>query len=135
MIQPRWRCSPSFGSVSATSTSRGSGRHYARLPKRLPRSATCVLHGRNYKEWFAENRQPSDRYNYLYTVKELEPWADRVRSVNERTRSTYVVTNNRFQGRAVVNAIQLAALLGRPIEPPPRLVARYPALRELSPIH
>jgi uncharacterized protein YecE (DUF72 family) len=90
------------------------------------------LHGRNYKEWFADNKQPSDRYNYLYTLKELEPWADRVRSVTERTRSTYVVTNNHFQGKAVVNAIQFAAMLGQPIEPPEQLVMRYPELREMK---
>ena len=31
------------------------------------------LHGRNYKNWFAENAQSHERYNYLYTVDELEP--------------------------------------------------------------
>jgi uncharacterized protein YecE (DUF72 family) len=91
------------------------------------------LHGRNYKEWFAENRQPSDRYNYLYTVEQLEPWADRVRTISERTRSTYVVTNNHFEGKAVVNAFQLTALLtGKPVEPPAQLVAKYPQLRKLT---
>jgi uncharacterized protein YecE (DUF72 family) len=93
------------------------------------------LHGRNYKEWFAENKQPSDRYNYLYRLPELEPWADRVRSVNERTRSTYVVTNNHFEGKAVVNAIQLAALLGKPIDPPSQLLTHYPELRKLTSEH
>ena len=90
------------------------------------------LHGRNYQQWFAENKQSGDRYNYLYTLKELQPWADRARAVTERTRSTYVVTNNHFEGKAVVNAIQLAALLGKPIEPPEQLVRRYPELGELS---
>jgi hypothetical protein len=39
------------------------------------------LHGRNDKEWFAENKQPSNRYNYLYSVKEPERKTDRVRSL------------------------------------------------------
>ena len=30
---------------------------------------------------------------------------------HERTRTTYVVTNNHFEGKAVVNALQLLALL------------------------
>ena len=91
------------------------------------------LHGRNYKEWFAENRQPSDRYNYLYRLEQLEPWAARVRSISERTRSTYVVTNNHFEGKAVVNAFQLTALLtDKRIDPPEQLVTKYPELRGLS---
>ena len=91
------------------------------------------LHGRNYKEWFAENRQPSDRYNYLYRMEQLEPWADRVRTISDRTRSTYVVTNNHFEGKAVVNAFQLTALLtGKPTEPPEQLVMKYPQLKELT---
>jgi uncharacterized protein YecE (DUF72 family) len=91
------------------------------------------LHGRNYKEWFAENRQPSDRYNYLYRMEQLEPWADRVRTINERTRSTYVVTNNHFEGKAVVNAFQLTALLtDKRIQPPEQLVTKYPQLKELT---
>jgi uncharacterized protein YecE (DUF72 family) len=31
------------------------------------------LHGRNYKSWFAENAQPHERYDYLYTLDELDP--------------------------------------------------------------
>ena len=90
------------------------------------------LHGRNYKNWFAENREPHERYDYLYTLKELEPWADRARSISERTRSTYVVTNNHFEGKAVVNALQLAALLrDEPIRIPEQLAVRYPELNEL----
>jgi uncharacterized protein YecE (DUF72 family) len=91
------------------------------------------LHGRNYKNWFAENREPHERYDYLYTFKELEPWADRARSISERTRSTYVVTNNHFEGKAVVNALQLAALLrDEPVRIPDQLALRYPELRELQ---
>jgi uncharacterized protein YecE (DUF72 family) len=91
------------------------------------------LHGRNYKEWFAENRQPSDRYNHLYRMEQLEPWADRVRTISDRTRSTYVVTNNHSEGKAVVNAFQLTALLtDKPINPPEQLIAKYPQLTELT---
>jgi uncharacterized protein YecE (DUF72 family) len=70
------------------------------------------LHGRNYQNWFAENKRSSDRYDYLYSMKELEPWADRVRTISEKRReSVYVVTTNHFEGKAAVNALQLAALL------------------------
>jgi uncharacterized protein YecE (DUF72 family) len=80
-------------------------------------------------------REPaaSDRYNYLYRMEQLEPWADRVRTISERTRSTYVVTNNHFEGKAVVNAFQLTALLtDKPLQPPEQLLMKYPQLRELT---
>ena len=91
------------------------------------------LHGRNYNEWSAENRAPSDRYNYLYNLKQLEPWADRVRTISERTRDTYVVTNNHFEGKPVVNAFQLTALLtDKQVRPPDQLVMKYPELSQLT---
>ena len=31
------------------------------------------LHGRNYEQWF-EAEKPHDRYNYLYTEEQLQPW-------------------------------------------------------------
>src|SRR5690348_3625840 len=34
------------------------------------------LHGRNYQQWFAAEK-PHDRYNYLYTPEQLEPWKER----------------------------------------------------------
>ena len=92
------------------------------------------LHGRNYQNWFAENKRSSDRYDYLYSTRELEPWADRVRSISEKRReSVYVVTNNHFEGKAAVNALQLAALLtDRPVDLPEHLLARYPQLRDIA---
>ena len=40
----------------------------------------------------------------------------------------FVVTNNHFQGKAVVNAIQLMRALGMEAEPPAPLKAAYPDL-------
>jgi uncharacterized protein YecE (DUF72 family) len=70
----------------------------------------------------------------LYSFRELEPWADRVRTISEKRReSVFVVTNNHFQGKAVVNALQLTALLmDRPVNPPEQLLMRYPELRDIS---
>jgi uncharacterized protein YecE (DUF72 family) len=102
--------------------------------ERTSTTAYVRLHGRNYQNWFAENKRSSDRYDYLYSLQELEPWADRVRTISEKRReSVFVVTNNHFEGKAVVNALQLAALLtDRPVSPPAQLLARYPELREFS---
>jgi len=90
------------------------------------------LHGRNYKQWFSAKADVRERYDHLYAVDELEPWADRVRLVAEDTQETYVVMNNHNLGKAVVNAFELRALLERPVDPPPQLVDAYPELRNLA---
>jgi uncharacterized protein YecE (DUF72 family) len=37
------------------------------------------LHGRNYQNWFREEAPRDDRYNYLYTLDELDPWIVRIK--------------------------------------------------------
>jgi len=91
------------------------------------------LHGRNYKTWFAENAQSHERYDYLYNVDELDPWIHRAMAVAEQTEDTYVVTNNHYLGKAVVNAVEISSILRqRPVAVPPELLERYPELREFT---
>jgi uncharacterized protein YecE (DUF72 family) len=91
------------------------------------------LHGRNYKNWFTENQQTGDRYNYLYSLDELEPWVERTKIVSRRAKDTYVVTNNHFLGKAVVNAFEFCSLLfERPVEVPDQLRQRYPVLDQIA---
>jgi len=91
------------------------------------------LHGRNYKNWFAENQTVNDRYDYLYSVEELEPWVDRINTVARHAEDTYVVTNNHNLGKAVVNAFELTAfVLGRPVHAPEHLASHYPVLKQLE---
>jgi len=58
------------------------------------------LHGRNYKEWFSETTNARDRYDYLYSKKELMPWKERAEEVAAKTDETFVVTNNHNLGKA-----------------------------------
>jgi uncharacterized protein YecE (DUF72 family) len=89
------------------------------------------LHGRNYKDWFREKAPRDERYNYLYSIDELEPWLVRIKEVAKQTRETYVVTNNHFRGQAVVNAVEIKAALEeeRVLAPEP-LFKVYERLRE-----
>lgn len=93
------------------------------------------LHGRRYDTWF--NDDPGvpthERYNYLYTPQELEPWAARIRKVIERARDVFVVTNNHYQGKAIVNALQLISLLkGEKVKVPEPLRQHYPHLDAIA---
>lgn len=90
------------------------------------------LHGRNYDQWFdSDNR--NDRYNYLYKERELEDWKDRITNVAEKAQTTYVITNNHFESKAGVNALELKAMIsGRRVPAPPSLIQRYPELRKFA---
>lgn len=89
------------------------------------------LHGRNYQNWFREKAPRDERYNYLYSVDELDPWLVRIKQVAKQTRETYVITNNHFRGQAVVNAVEIkAALKEKPVPAPAPLFDVYPRLAE-----
>jgi uncharacterized protein YecE (DUF72 family) len=89
------------------------------------------LHGRNYQNWFRDKAPRDERYNYLYSLDELEPWIARVKEVASQTRETYVVTNNHFRGQAVVNALEIKSTLEeRRVPAPEPLFDVYPRLRD-----
>ncbi|MGO9088512.1 MAG: DUF72 domain-containing protein [Terriglobales bacterium] len=90
------------------------------------------LHGRNYSEWFdSDNR--NDRYNYLYKAKELEGWKERIENVAEKAQTTYVITNNHFESKAGVNALELKAMVnGKRVPAPPTLIQKYPELKNFA---
>ncbi len=89
------------------------------------------LHGRNYQDWFREKAPRDDRYNYLYSLDELEPWITRIKEIAAKTKESYVITNNHFRGQAVVNALEIKSTLTeqRVVAPAP-LFQKYPALIE-----
>lgn len=90
------------------------------------------LHGRNYERWF-DSDSGNDRYNYLYTQPELEKWKGRIDAIAGKARKTFVVTNNHFEGKAAVNALQLKSMLrGAPVKVPETLSQRYWELAEIA---
>ncbi len=93
------------------------------------------LHGRRYDSWFTDDATvPShERYNYLYSAEELAPWAKRVQKVAERSREVFVITNNHYQGKGVVNALQLISLLkGSKVKVPEPLRQQFPELESIA---
>lgn len=88
------------------------------------------FHGRNKEQWWgkADNEK---RYDYLYADEELKPFADKIRATAGRT--VYAIFNNHYGGKALANAFQFRALLGRKTaRPPEALASRFPFLRALS---
>ncbi len=82
------------------------------------------FHGRNYEKWFA-HEESWERYNYLYSKEELEPWVGRIENM-AKSKDVFVVTNNHFRGQAIINAGDLKESLGLEGKLPPQLKEVYP---------
>ncbi|HKQ62444.1 MAG TPA: DUF72 domain-containing protein [Candidatus Polarisedimenticolaceae bacterium] len=109
------------------------GRSTARV---LPRVTGAVgylrLHGRNARNWFRAEAGRDARYDYLYSLAELEPLVRTARVMALAARELYVVQNNHFRGQALVNALQLRHLLeAEPPAAPEDLTRAYPQLEPL----
>jgi len=96
------------------------------------------FHGRNAAEWFQSegtHARPSvaARYDYLYSQRQIEQWRPRIEQIAEQAEVVYVVNNNHFQGKAVVNALQtIATLENDSVEVPETLLDHYPELNEIA---
>ncbi|HEV2488593.1 MAG TPA: DUF72 domain-containing protein [Candidatus Acidoferrales bacterium] len=93
------------------------------------------LHGRRYDTWFTDDPKVPvyERYNYLYSEAELQPWAGRVKKVASHAETTFVVTNNHYQGKSIVNALELLRLLrGEKVRVPETLRHHYPRLEAIA---
>ena len=93
------------------------------------------LHGRRYDTWFSDdpNTPPEERYNYLYSEAELKPWVERIRTLSLTAQIVFVITNNHFEGKGVVNALQLISLLtGSKVRVPEPLRHHNPELEAIA---
>jgi uncharacterized protein YecE (DUF72 family) len=88
------------------------------LPK-LPPSTDVVtaplayirLHGRNKEAWWGSDEHA--RYDYMYTDREIETWADRIKRITEQAKRILIYFNNHPFGKAVRNAQTLAKMLNK----------------------
>jgi len=91
------------------------------------------LHGRNYKNWFAEDAGRDARYDYLYTPEQLAPWVEMVSRAARSGAQVNVVLNNHFRGQAPANAFEIMAMLsGEPVAAPRALRRAYPRLEDVT---
>ena len=113
-----------------------------RLKGNLPATAHVTgsvayyrFHGRNAEKWFGPDTSNEERYNYLYSKRELEPWAERIREGAARRPDTnaFAVLNNHFRGQAVANALELQQMLtGEVREAPESLREAFPDVARVT---
>ena len=88
------------------------------------------LHGRNAAQWWRHEKS-EDRYNYLYSAAELEPFAEAAKEASREVKKAYLYANNHFSAKSVANAAILKHELGQdvPGEYPAEMVKEYPELK------
>lgn len=90
------------------------------------------FHGRTFDKWWRHEHR-NERYDYLYTPEEIQPYAIRLKSVleNKDIQRAYVFFNNHPNAKAVANAVMMRAQLGMPVkaELPDRFVETFPSLK------
>ena len=75
------------------------------------RTGYVRFHGRNYETWWDPKRQSWERYDYLYSEKELMAWVPGLLRLDDEAERTYAIFNNHYAGKAPRNARMLAGLL------------------------
>lgn len=103
------------------------------MSRALPRVTASVaymrLHGRNAADWLRRGAGRDARYNYLYTESQLRGVCRIIRRMERSAQQLFVIQNNHFRGKALVNALQMKRLLqGELPLAPEGLVLSYPEL-------
>ncbi len=73
--------------------------------------AVVRFHGRNAQAWAARGAEVKERFDYLYSAEELQPWAERARHLADQVDRLFLMMNNCERGQAAVNAQMLLDLL------------------------
>ena len=91
------------------------------------------LHGRNAAQWW-KHEKSEDRYNYLYSASELEPFVEAAEEASRDVKKTYLYANNHFSAKSVANAATIKEKLGQELRRAStrrRSCERYPDLKGL----
>ncbi len=91
------------------------------------------LHGRNADAWFSRGAGRDQRYDYLYSEREMDRLAERATQIAALSKTLTLVANNHYRGKEMVNAMEARARLqGRRVPVPPLLAERYPRLNAIA---
>jgi len=72
------------------------------------------FHGRNYDIWYKGEKEDDhrlNRYDYLYSKDQLEPWVPRISRAELKAAKVRVYFNNHARSKSVRNAFQLMDML------------------------
>lgn len=75
------------------------------------RTGYIRFHGRNESKWY-NNNASHERYDYLYSEKELKEWAGAVKGMEHSNDDLFISFNNHFNGQALLNAKMMKEIIG-----------------------
>lgn len=105
--------------------------HPPETPPRTGPIGYLRVHGRNSRAWFRAESTRDERYDYLYTEREVDELTERARRLTRDHDDVFVITNNHFAGQAAANALEIRARLETsPVLGPPELFEAYPHLKD-----
>ena len=81
------------------------------------------LHGRNKEKWH-NHEEAYERYDYLYSMEELEEIKSKITKIYEG-KNTYIFFNNHYRGKGAMNALQLKELFGENVKIPKGLLSTF----------
>jgi uncharacterized protein YecE (DUF72 family) len=73
-------------------------------------TAYVRFHGRNSDKWY-DHKEAYERYDYLYTEKELGEWVSKIKYIDKNAKNTFVAFNNHFRAQGAKNASMLKRLI------------------------
>lgn len=73
--------------------------------------AVVRFHGHNEENWKKRGISTAERFDYLYSKKELKEWAPRLFELSGEVKRLHVMFNNCYQDKGVRNAKDMASLL------------------------
>lgn len=73
--------------------------------------AVVRFHGHNDQNWKKRGVTTAERFDYLYSAKELKEWAPRLFELSGEVKRLHVMFNNCYQDKGVRNAKDMARLL------------------------
>jgi uncharacterized protein YecE (DUF72 family) len=76
-----------------------------------PKLAIARFHGRNSRAWTKRGASVHERFDYLYSVAELEPWIVSLEKLAAEAESVHASFNNCVRDYAILNAKELSALV------------------------
>lgn len=97
------------------------------------RLAYLRFHGRNTANWFDADIGRDGRYDYDYSIEELEVYLGMVREFQQREGTLFVIFNNHYRASEIKNALEfIHQFTGKPVKMIPSLLKAYPELSRIA---
>ncbi len=69
------------------------------------------FHGRNKRNWFRKGIKVSERFAYDYSDEELKEWIPHIKTLQNKTKRTFIMFNNCYGAWAIRSAKRIAIML------------------------